>query len=161
YVDVLEKAGPRFSEDLWSVIQYDPTSDTWVQQLKRKLSYIALTSRSSGIPEFEHYLCVVTALQEPEMNAVLQLPWKWRRLERDSDPTIYMKGEFQKGDLTCEVVAAAAHRMGMPTASALAMKMITSFKPRYLAMAGILAGVEGRCELGDIIASDPVWDYGS
>jgi len=161
YVDVLERAGPRFSEDLWSVIQYDPTSDTWVQQLKRKLSYIALTRKATAIPEHECYLCIITALQEPEMDAVLKIPWKWQKVERDSDPTIYQKGHFQKDGLTCNVVAASAHRMGMPAAAALAMKMITSFRPRYLAMVGILAGVEGRCELGDIIASDPVWDYGS
>lgn len=40
-------------------------------------------------------------------------------------------------------------------------KMISAFRPRYLAMTGILAGMPGECELGDIIVADPSWDYGS
>jgi len=39
------------------------------------------------------------------------------------------------------------------------MKMISTFRPRYLAMTGIAAGVKGS--FGDIIVADQAWDYGS
>jgi nucleoside phosphorylase len=58
-------------------------------------------------------------------------------------------------------VAASASRMGMTAAAILSMKMINHFRPRYLAIVGILAGVGGRSSLGDIIAADPCWDWGS
>jgi nucleoside phosphorylase len=53
-----------------------------------------------------------------------------------------------------KVVAASA-------AGVLSMKMIEYFRPKYLAMTGILAGMRGGSEPGDIVAADPSWDYGS
>src|SRR5258708_40326298 len=41
------------------------------------------------------------------------------------------------------------------------MKLMMAFRPRYLAMVGIGAGIKGRCQLGDIGVADPSWDWGS
>lgn len=49
----------------------------------------------------------------------------------------------------------------MPSTATLAMKMVEAFRPRYLCMTGIAAGVRGECSLGDVIAADPCWDWGS
>ena len=35
------------------------------------------------------------------------------------------------------------------------------FKPKYIFMAGICAGIEGPVKLGDIIVTEQSWDYGS
>jgi nucleoside phosphorylase len=107
------------------------------------------------------HLCVVTALETPELEAVLKLPWDWKEREQRSDGTVYFDGRFSRAGETHKVVAASAPRMGMIAAAVLSTKMICEFRPKYIAMAGILAGIHGRCELGDIIAADPGWDYGS
>jgi len=60
-----------------------------------------------------------------------------------------------------KVVAFQQHEMGMPSTAATAMQVIHEFRPRYLAMTGIAAGVEGKTNLGDILIADPSWDYGS
>lgn len=66
------------------------------------------------------------------------------------------------GMLSKEVVyAASASRVGMPSASIISLKLISAFKPKYLAMTGITAGVPGKTRLGDVIAADPSWDWGS
>ncbi|TGD94956.1 hypothetical protein EU555_30015 [Methylobacterium nonmethylotrophicum] len=39
--------------------------------------------------------------------------------------------------------------------------MITHFRPRFIVMAGICAGVEGKVNYGDVILADPTWDYQS
>jgi nucleoside phosphorylase len=49
--------------------------------------------------------------------------------------------------------------MGMPASACLAMKIISHFRPKYLCMAGIAAGVIGA--FGDILVADQAWDYGS
>ena len=49
----------------------------------------------------------------------------------------------------------------MTSAAILSMKMIAAFRPKYLAITGILAGMRGQCEPGDIVAADLGWDYGS
>jgi nucleoside phosphorylase len=41
------------------------------------------------------------------------------------------------------------------------MKMINSFKPKYVAMTGITAGIKGKTQHGDIVVADPAWDWGS
>jgi len=92
---------------------------------------------------------------------VLRLPWDWESFEVPGDSAPYKRGKYKKGNETRTVVAASAPRMGMPAACVLAEKMIFNFHPRYLAMAGITAGIHDMCELGDVIAADPSWDWGS
>lgn len=162
YPEILDASIPRFTADLWHVILYDLSSGTWTEQLQHKLRHILLADRNAtGTAEYSTELCIVTALQDPELKAVLDLSWEWQKFEFPNDGTIYHRGRFSRKGETCEVVAASAARMGMPAAAVLSMKMIATFRPRYLAITGILAGVQGQCELGDIIVADPGWDYGS
>jgi nucleoside phosphorylase len=161
FPEVRDAAGPRFAEDLWMVVQYDPGSDAWADQLQRKVRHILLARRSGGGLAHNVELCVVTALVKPELEAVQKIPWHWSRLEAPNDSAVFYEGEFLKAGSIRKVVAAAAPRVGMTAASVLATKMIFHFRPRYLAMVGIAAGIRGECELGDIIAADPGWDWGS
>jgi len=162
FADIRETAGPMFAEELWTVIQYDPTTLAWEDQLRRKVRHILLAERAAGgVPEFGAHLCVVTALTTPELSAVLALPWQWSRLDLPADGTIYYRGILTKDGIQKEVIAAAAARMGMTAAAVLTMKMIDAFHPRYVSMCGIAAGFPDKCSLGDVIAVDPTWDYGS
>ena len=161
FSDVRDRVGPRFAEDLWDVILYDPSSTAWAEQLQRKIRYIQMASQPGVVAAYESDLCVVTALADPELAALLDLPWSWVPLEVPGEGTVFKKGRFKTGDRQRSVIAATASRMGMTACSVLASKMIRYFRPRYLAMVGIAAGIKGVCELGDIIAADPVWDWGS
>jgi nucleoside phosphorylase len=161
FSEVREKAGIRFAEDLWLVIQYDPASSEWKSQLQRKIKHIVLAKQSGTLPSYDSHLCVVTALPDPELTEVLRLPWNFSAYHVATDPTVYHRGTFKKGHEEWKVIAAHAPRMGMTAASILAMKEIQTFRPRYLAIVGITAGIRGKCDLGDIIAADPGWDYGS
>ena len=51
--------------------------------------------------------------------------------------------------------------MGLTAAATLGQKLIFNFKPKYLVMTGIAAGIKGKGNFGDIIFSELVWDYGS
>lgn len=162
YDDVLNVAGARFKEDLWTVLRYESASDAWLEQIQRKIRYIQLARRNNATSsEHKCFLGIVTALHAPELSAVLDLPWSWRRSERGNDPTIYYEGSFQSRGETVKVVAASAPRMGMVASAVTATKLIESFRPRYLGMTGILAGIRSKCSIGDIIIADPTWDYGS
>jgi nucleoside phosphorylase len=158
YRELADRVAGEFERDMWFVVHYDPSSDEWQQPLGRKLIHIAETSEASP-PSYETDLAIITALHQVELEAVLQLPGGWATLPRENDDTIYHHGRFTRGSHGVGVVAAAAIEMGMPAATALAMKMITHFRPRYLALVGIAAGVKGR--MGDILVADQSWDYGS
>lgn len=160
--DALTVAEPRFAADVLQVIYYDPTTTDWADRLRRALRRIVLTERGGEtVPEYATQLCIITAIASPELEAVLALPWDWQTLEIPTDPTVYHRGRYRLGDSTYEVTAAAAPRMGMTAAAVLATKMALTFRPRYLAMVGILAGIRGKCEIGDILVADPSWDYES
>jgi len=162
FPDIYEKASSRFAEDLWMVIQYDGTTDHWAEQLQKKVEYILLVERSQPIPSHLAHLGIVAALATPELAAVLDgVPWEWSGIQLAADAAQYYKGRFKRGTESREVVAVAAPRMGIAAAAVSAMKLITAFRPRYLAIVGIAAGIKGRCQLGDIVVADPSWDWGS
>lgn len=161
YADFQESMATAFGEGIWQILLFDPTSELWAQQLQRKVEYIQLSKRSSPVEEHGIELGIVTALASPELEAALQLPWGWKRRAVPADPANYFEGKFLNGGHEKQVIATSAPRMGMPAACIAAMKLITAFRPKYLAMIGIAAGVRDRCNLGDVVIADPTWDWGS
>lgn len=162
FADIMETASIRFGKDLWLTLFYDPASDSWVDSLQRKVKHILLARQSSHVQgEYRTDLCIITAVRNPELRAILRLPWSWQTLEIPNDGTVYYRGEFQRDGAKHEVIAASAPRMGMAAASVLSMKMVNLFAPKYLAIGGILAGAREVCGIGDVIVADPSWDYGS
>jgi nucleoside phosphorylase/CheY-like chemotaxis protein len=153
-----------FKEYLIWLIFYDKRSTEWEVLLQKKLSYLE-SVRAIGEIDIGQYgvdVAILTALNDPELDAVLRLPFDWQRKRIVGDHQLYYAGVMmtEKGrDVT--VICASSDMMGMPAASALAMKMCIQFKPRLLTMCGIMAGIRGEVHIGDVIVSDPVWDYGS
>jgi len=133
-------------------------SEEWAIVLTNIVSYdMGIETGSDGAYEVD--VCIVTALKEVELQAVLALPGDWHSEPIAGDDTVYFRGAFVRGVKRRSVIAAAAVEMGIPAAASLAMKMVYTFRPRYLCMCGITAGVGFRC--GDVIIADQCWDYGS
>lgn len=133
----------------------------WKRVLLGKVKY-ALQRRArldSASPRFD--VVIMTALGDPELPAVLDLPYDWKSLRFPEDPTGYHVGEITRKEGSLTVIAASARKKGMPYSAALASKMVAKFKPKYLVMLGICAGVKGKTNYGDVIVADPSWDWGS
>lgn len=162
FSEAQDASAPRFNSELWTVLHYTNNSEDWLIQLQRKVMHIIRNNQSSD-EQLVHSadICILTALYKPELTAVLRLPWAWEDYLIEGDPTQYYRGSVSTREGKLSIVAANSSRMGMPAAAVLSMKMISTFKPKYLVMAGITAGIAGRVEPGDIIAADPSWDYGS
>lgn len=159
--EVFDAAVERFGRELWSVILYDRASTEWAELLSAKIRHLLrLAQVGEQEPDFD--LAIVTALKSPELDAVLSLPWDWAPVDKPGDATQYHAGTFRRRDGSIgRVVAARAPRMGMPASAALAMKVGLLFRPRFMAMVGICAGRKGETNLGDLVAANPTWDYGS
>jgi nucleoside phosphorylase/CheY-like chemotaxis protein len=159
--EVLDAAVERFGRELWSVILYDRASTEWAELLSAKIRHL-LRLKHVGEQEPDFDLAIITALKSPELDAVLALSWDWSPVEKAGDATHYHAGTFRRLDGSIgRVVAARAPRMGMPASAALAMKVGLLFRPRFMAMVGICAGRKGETNLGDLVAANPTWDYGS
>lgn len=162
---LLNEYEPSFRDQLWHIILYDETSNTWENLLVSKLNYLISAKRtllSSANRDFEYDVAIITALRTPELKAVLNLPLQWSSFKVPNDATEYHTGSFRSGSNTIRVVAAAAPQMGMIAASTLTMKMIHNFRPRYVIMTGIAAGVKSnKIELGDVLVGKICFDADS
>jgi nucleoside phosphorylase/CheY-like chemotaxis protein len=156
YSNLQQQYSAVFEEGMWHLVTYSAASTDWAEGLKKKLMYIAESKLVGG---FQNDLCIIGALEVPELAAILKLPADWNESPIEGDDTRYYAGNFQRDGNALRVVAACCLDMGMPAATALAMKMIENFRPRYLAIVGIAAGISGN--YGDVLIADQAFDYGS
>lgn len=164
YDDLIEEFEQDFEKELWSLIKYSENSDEWISQIKGKVQYLSKHKRSAGFSDGKTFgvdLAIVCALESVELAAIKNLPISWQPLRFHHDETRYISGSIMHEGRTFSVVAASATRMGMPAAAVLTSKIISQFRPRFLAMAGICAGRKAKVNLGDIVVADPSWDWGS
>ena len=161
FSDSFEEAQPVFEKKLLYVIRYERESVEWIEKLGNKIRDLLAWRRSNIKQGYNYDLALITALDRLELQAVLALPGNWKPLSMPNDNTFYYEGTFEGGTSPLRVVAAASVQMGMTAASILTMKMVQHFRPRYLCMVGIAAGVKGKVQLGDILVADQSWDYNS
>lgn len=106
--------------------------------------------------KYQTAAAIVTAV-EIETLAVHRLYSGWEKVIFPRDSQEYYMTSFSRGRL----VTAQQKVMGMTAAALLCAKVIEAFRPRYLIMCGIAAGIgEGIGQIyGDILVPDVVWDY--
>ena len=75
-----------------------------------------------------------------EFNAVMHFH-DWRAKTVSGDSQIYDTSSFERDGKTYSIIHAKMPEMGMTAAAATATKLIYEFRPRYIIMVGIAAGV--------------------
>lgn len=107
----------------------------------------------------------IQAVTETEWNAVLGMYANWKELHLDGDPQVYLEAEFFRGGKPYRIIAARQSEMGMIAATATSMKIISKFRPKYIIMVGIAAGValsdSDEQFYGDVMVADEVWNCGT
>ncbi len=114
--------------------------------------------------KYDYYVAIITATAA-EVSGVKHLYDDWKPLYIDGDNQSYFETSFLRDGKSLKVVTANQSEMGMTAAAVLTMKMISLFKPKYVIMVGIAAGVAHYNSVdqiyGDVIVPDVVWDYSS
>lgn len=154
----------EFNKRALNIIHYDITNNSWQVQLSSLVEHAKACGgvEASGDGRTYGYdLGIVVALHELELNAIRDWPVRWVEVRIPYDHTLYLTATIEINGRVRKLVAAACDRMGMPAAVSLSTKLIQQFRPQYLAMTGITAGMKSKTSYGDIIIADPVWDYGS
>ena len=105
-------------------------------------------------------LIVVTPTEEAGLKYIYD---EWKTLTFDGDSQVYSETSFQRNGKALKVVYAKQPEMGMTSAAVTTMKLIEHFRPKYVVMTGIAAGVAKldieRQEYGDVVVPDVVWNY--
>jgi nucleoside phosphorylase len=159
-----EKAKSEFNNLIWRVISVEIAKSKWRDELRQTVVDLQAQVKPPFVGDgatFRTDILLVTALEEPELSAVLQLAAGFERIEVQHDASAYHYGKLVDGRRSVSVVAVAASDKGLAGAAIAATKGIQAFWPRMVYMTGITAGVKGRTKIGDIIFADPSWDWGS
>jgi nucleoside phosphorylase len=162
FEEVAQVANPIFNEMLWGILLYSDNSLAWRDAFRNTVNYLVKQSTETQPPAaYDVDLCLVTALPSPEMDAVHRNGWDWNEPAPMDDLTFVREGRLTVRNETFSVVSASASRMGSVAAALLASKLVEKFRPRFLVMAGICAGVRGKTQIGDAILFDPTWEWPS
>ncbi len=166
FSDMVKEHHDQFSKKLWNLIDYQADSTAWHDQLKAIIYHLVKTRQrfiQNAVKKHSYDVAIITALPYPEFEAVLRLnEGKWEPVEVEDDFIKYFKSTFVEGDKVKTIIAATTDQMGMTASSHLSTKMILYFKPQYLIMSGIAAGIKDRgLGFGDILVAEQSWDYGS
>lgn len=113
---------------------------------------------------YDYYVALITATATEE-SGVLHMYNDWKSLNFERDSQKYYETAIERKGKQLKIVAARQSEMGMTAAGVLTTKMIALFKPRFVFVVGIAAGVARKKTLeqiyGDIVIPDIVWDYSS
>lgn len=159
--DAKRYALPVFSERLWTVIRYSETDEEWLAQIVNCAVYARNALATPSKEEFKIDVAVVCAMQVPELEQVLRLPWDFAAAKPVDEFLFVHEGKVLSGGKQLSVAALNCARMGMVAAALTTSRVIKALRPRLLAMTGVCAGMQGKLNMGDVIFVDPAWDWQS
>jgi len=164
FSDLVEEFSDEFRKNLWYLIEYKAEFEDWKDILRNKIEWLITSKKeitNQVNVDYNFDVAIITALQS-ELDKILLLDAKWTQTKLPNDSTTYNIGQIEKeSNKTIRIVSACAPQMGMCASSTLSMKLINGFKPRYIIMSGIAAGIKNEVELGDILVCDQCWDGAS
>lgn len=146
------------------VLHYGIVDSTWKDILKSRYDYLSICCNQREetvlrIPKCD--VAIITAVQI-ESNAVKNMGYKWSDYRIPNDPSIYSITEtLNSKNKQIKIVHLQQSEMGMAAASTITTKLITLFKPKYVIMVGIAAGLGDEIHPGDIMVGTDVWNYSS
>ena len=99
-----------------------------------------------AIDKYDYYvaLITVTATEETGLRYMYN---DWKPLLLKGDEQIYFETSFERNGKIHKIITARQSEMGMTAAGVLTMKMISNFKPKYVIMVGIAAGIAHKNEV--------------
>ncbi|MBJ8442701.1 phosphorylase family protein [Acinetobacter bereziniae] len=153
---VLEDTQSKFQSNTWQIIEYSDTSIEWLNTL---LAYIKYFMNKNYEINYFHEVLVVNALLVPELSALLELPWKWKKIVISENGLLINSGQITIEQKKIKVAAIHATDMGMVATSILTTQLINILKPKVVCMTGICAGNSTEVNLGDIILASTSWDH--
>lgn len=106
--------------------------------------------------------CAFLTATDTEQKAQFAL-FDWEEFKLEGDSQVYYKSSVKIGNEEKEIIMTKQNEMGMVVAAVTASKVITQFKPQYIIMTGIAAGIEQNSddaqEYGDVMVVDHAWNY--
>lgn len=156
--DLEEKYKKEIEQKSFEIIVFNDSSEEWRTKIADKVTYLQRIDISPKPKrEYIYDIAILTAVPR-EQQAVHNLG-EWKRISVEGDSTVYYETKWEKDGKTVSIITTSLPQMGMVSATAISMKLIDNFVPRYIIMPGIAAGIKEEYEFGDIIIPREVKEY--
>nr|WP_306514694.1 hypothetical protein [Vibrio fluvialis] len=162
YDEALIESQSEYASVIWQVIKFDFSSSSWKENLINSVRYLVSTDIPPYINDGRTYhtdIGIVCALEE-ELESVLEQSDSYERFEIKYDQNIYYKLTYNIDERQLTAIAVSCPQMGMSTSGVIAQHIISKFRPRILAMAGICAGIKEKVNYGDVLIAEPCFEWG-
>lgn len=162
FVNLKEKYQAEIESGSFRIIHYSPLELTWSKELASRIKYIQDYNRDKSrmmYKDYDYFAAIVTAV-DIEFEACKKIIENLQYEKRDFDDTYYIIGNV-KGNPEKKIVLLKQNQKGLTAASVATLKVINNFRPKYLIMPGIAAGVKDATELGDVILATEVVEFTS
>lgn len=169
-ITIWKNADPKykdfFDSYLLAYIIYEQESDDWKDKLRNKIDFLLKAQRNVQNQDYYDYdVAIINALQS-EHRHILEAfegeEWETVTIPADLSTTYYTKKVKLPTGKVIRIVSCYSLRMASTASATLTTKLIYNFRPRYLFMTGIAAGVDRtEVSLGDILVASKVWDGAS
>ncbi len=156
--ELKEKYIAEVEKESFDIVVYDDSSEEWKKKIVDKITYLQRVEISPKQKRSYVYDVAILTAVSREQQAVEKLG-TWMKVNVEGDSTIYYKSEWKSPNKKVSVITTKLPQMGMVAATALSMKLIDNFAPKYIIMPGIAGGVNSEYEFGDIIIPREVKDY--
>lgn len=163
FKEEITKYEQYFSSEDWNLLAYDEMENDWEVSLNQRIDYIYKRKNKDlqKIEEYKYDIGIICALNNPEFFYIKKLSNDWKVIQVKNSPVQFYETYFVRDNKKLKVIAASIDKMGMVATGIFATQMIELFRPKYLTMTGIAAGIEGEVELGDLLVFEYSWDYNS
>lgn len=157
--ELKEKYKDEIVKKSFDIVSYNDSSEEWKEKIIDKVQYLKRYFESPKEKRDHKYDVAIITAVKCETEAVMKLSEKWETIPFDDDSTVYYSTVWNNDKKSIKVVTTCLPQMGMVSATAISMKLISRFVPRYIIMPGIAGGVKNEYEFGDIIIPKEVKDY--
>lgn len=154
FEDLATTSTPVFQEHGWALVTYSVESSEWERSLVNQCQHVCSCKRrilAEGAAS-RYDVCIVTALSETELEAVLRLPYCWTTKVFEGDDTRYETGAIETTNGKLSVLACSCPEMGNSAAAMMAAKIVLQFRPKMIILSGICAGIAAK--IGDIAIAE-------
>ncbi|WP_367155650.1 hypothetical protein [Methylomonas sp. HYX-M1] len=158
-LNALEQHKNEFQNLTAHIIEVTLGSDSWKKFLGTTVSHLQKIKNAELTYDYD--VCVLTALCDPELKAVLSTWEPELTSEKFLTRGVIVKlGNITYAGSTKRVAFAHLSQMGMVAATHTADTLLQMFKPRVLMMTGICGGFSDQnvC-VGDVVIADKSWDW--
>lgn len=161
YVELeAEQSDDFISQDI-RILRIDSTDPQWTQALESRLTDLLLSKSRGGLLDARDYksdFCIVTALHQPEMEAVQRVFPVVRERMVPGDHRRYCYSNLEHKGRELHGVLACADEVGAAAMSSLVTSIVHNFSPRVLLLAGFAAGRQTVVSLGDVVVAECCWN---